>query len=159
MAREPNVTSKSPAFIGSISLYISSIGVERSASVNRAMSAFAAISPVLIAKPFPRFSSYLIILEETSGCAKKTRLAISAVPSVDPSSTTITSIPDSARRAKSITLPSGADRRSLSLYEGIMIEISGFILQKCNGKFLRSKSKFILCLENRVWSESNPERS
>src|SRR6188472_2814413 len=90
-AREPNAMSTSPFAMGSISFGVSSSGVERSASENSPIGVRAASNPDRTAAPFPRFGKFSSKRVVTGADFNLSR-AITPVPSVDPSFTTINSL-------------------------------------------------------------------
>src|SRR5881396_3483821 len=125
-AREPNAISTSPFAIGAMSFGVSSIGVERSASEKSPIGLRAASKPERTAAPFPRFGKFSS-KRVAIFVSDKILRAIPAVPSVDPSFTTINSLSAAFAARYSIVMRSVSLMRRSSLKQGMTIEKDGSI--------------------------------
>src|SRR6202795_2085560 len=124
IAREPMATSYYASAARSLSA--SSIGADKSASVNSTSLPCASSIPRRTLNPLPRLPS----LEITRNCpiSLSNERATSAVRSREPSSTTMTSVSRLLSRIYSEIFAKVAGRRASSLKDGMTIESSGAAL-------------------------------
>ena len=120
--RDPMATSAPPSRAAR-SFATSSIGVERSASVNRTCAWRATSMPRRTLPPLPVFRE--LRSTDTRPDARPSSAATSLVPSTLPSSTTMISTGSARLRAYSISRLSVPGSRRASLYAGTTIESPG----------------------------------